>query len=86
MVDTAFKNSRKEEASCGDFSKLETLPRFGAGLAACRSVCLKKHKNMAKKFTRLAKRSDNVVDKRPKVNKAWSDEAQLKSVMEYLSR
>ena len=60
--------------------------RFGKALASTRTLHQKAHLKKARKFLKVAMASGNTADKRPTVNKQWSDMANLAEVMAFLSQ
>ena len=60
-------------------------PRFGQGMAKCRTRVLKSHGKMARSFARASQQSANKADTRKRVNSAWTKGAQLESVINFLS-
>ena len=59
--------------------------RFGISLAKLRTLHEKANKRQAKAFLVAARKSSNRLDGRASVNKAWSDGAELASVISYLT-
>ena len=65
--------------------KSSAAPRFGVGLAKCRTQAEKRHRRMAKRFLKEAKQSENKADTSRSANNAWIKGAQLESVIQFLS-
>ena len=60
--------------------------RFGKALASTRTLHQKAHLKKARKFLKVAMASGNNADRRPTVNKQWSEMANLAEVIAFLSK
>ena len=59
--------------------------RFGVALSSIRSQYYDRNLKRAVKFLRAAKKTNNSIDERAKINNLWIREANLKPVIAYLS-
>ncbi|CAK9073791.1 Uncharacterized protein SCF082_LOCUS36050 [Durusdinium trenchii] len=70
-----------------DMKGSQSYPRqFGVSLARLRTLHEKRNKRKAVRFLRAARRTTNDFDTRVRINKAWTDGADLSSVISYLSQ
>lgn len=60
--------------------------RFGAALAKCRSMNTKKNRRLALQFIARAKRTENNLDVRSRVNAMWRKHGNLEPVLAFLSK
>ncbi|CAK9007472.1 unnamed protein product [Durusdinium trenchii] len=88
-VTVRYLNSQGQPAWHGgkDMKTSQNYPRqFGVSLAKLRTLHSKANKRKAIAFLRAAKKSDNKLNCSARMNKAWTDQADLGSVIQFLSQ
>ncbi len=65
---------------------LNTVPRFGMAVAKTRTSAAKRNKRSAARFLRRAIEGNGKLNFSSRMNQMWLKEANLKPILEYLSK